>query len=298
MQAEINPTLECVVQGADILGEVPLWCDRTRQLWWVDVRRPAVQSYDPATGAHRAWRLAPEMVTGSIALRESGGLVLATPGGFYGYDPAQALPPTLICDPGLGGAGMRLNDGKCDRRGRFWAGSMHDTLREPKGVLYRLDPDHSCHAMLDGFVLPNALSWSPDDRTMYFADTHNQMMWAFDYDLDDGAISNRRVFKDWTHQLGRPDGATVDAEGYVWHTMVATGHLVRLDPKGRVDRVIQLPVTNPTCPAFGGEGLRSLYITSHSQRIAPERLAAEPWAGALLRLDVGVAGLPEPRYQG
>ena len=92
--------------------------------------------------------------------------------------------------------------------------------------------------------------------------------------------------------------ATVDAEGCVWHTMVATGHLVRLDPKGRVDRVIQLPVTNPTCPAFGGKGLRTLYVTSHSQRIAPERLAAEPWAGALLSLDVGVAGLPEPRYQG
>ena len=125
---------------------------------------------------------------------------------------------------------------------------MLDQKREPAGTLYRFDPDHRCHAMLDGFVLPNALSWSPDDRSMYFADTHNQVIWVFDYDLDDGAISNRRVFKDWTHQPGRPDGATVDADGYVWNCMVATGQLVRLAPDGRVDRVIQLPVTNPTCP--------------------------------------------------
>ena len=120
--------------------------------------------------------------------------MLATNHGLYFYDPPAACRRKPSSTPKATKPGHRLNDGKCDRRGRFWVGSMLDQKREPAGTLYRFDPDHRCHAMLDGFVLPNALSWSPDDRSMYFADTHNQVIWVFDYDLDDGAISNRRVF--------------------------------------------------------------------------------------------------------
>jgi len=290
--------IEVVVQAADILGEVPLWCGRTKRLWWVDVRRPALQSYDPATGKHTAQRLHPELITGSIALREQGGFLLAAPGGLFVFDPDSGEPAQRIADPLKGASGMRLNDGKCDRRGRFWVGSMHDTQRDPLGTLYRLDPDGRCSAKLDGFVLPNAISFSPDDRSMYFADTHRQVIWVFDYDIDDGEISNRRVFKDWTHQKGRPDGATLDAEGFIWNCMVTTGQLVRLAPDGRVDRTIQLPISHPTCPAFGGEQLDTLYVTSHSQRFTPEQQAAEPLAGALFAIDVGVRGLPEPRFGG
>lgn len=288
--------IECVVQGADILGEVPLWCDRSQRLWWVDVRRPALQSYEPATGRHRAQRLAPELLVGSIALRETGGFLLATNHGLYLYDPDTGQAPQPLLNPEPDQPDNRLNDGKCDRRGRFWVGSMPDTRRTPEGKLYRFDPDHRCHVMLDDVVLPNSIAWSPDDRTMYFADTHRQVIWAFDYDLDDGVISNRRVFKNWTHQAGRPDGSTVDVDGCLWNAMVATGQLVRLTPEGRVDRIIQMPVTNPTCPAFGGSGLDTLYVTSHSQRV-PE-LAREPLAGGLFALDVGVGGLPEPRFRG
>jgi sugar lactone lactonase YvrE len=298
MTLETDLPIECVVQCADILGEVPRWCDREQRLWWVDVRRPALQSWQPQTQHYAALRLHPELVCGSMALRESTGFLLATGTGLYLFDPDRGLPAQRIADPENGKIGMRMNDGRCDRRGRFWVGSMHDTQREPLGTLYRVDADHSCHAMLDGFVLPNALSWSPDDKSMYFADTHNQMVWVFDYDIDAGVISNRRVFKDWTHQLGRPDGATVDAEGFMWLCMVATGQLVRLAPDASVVRTIQLPVTNPTCPAFGGERLDRLYITSHSQRFSPEQQAREPLAGALLSLDVGVCGLPEPRFAG
>ena len=298
MKTETDLHIDCVVQSADILGEVPRWCERSQRLWWVDVRRPALQYVHPASGRYAAQRLHPDLVTGSMALRESAGFVLATGTGIYLYDPATELPAQRIAHPEDGRPGMRLNDGKCDRRGRFWVGSMHDTQRDPVGTLYRLDADHSCTAMLDGFVLPNSLCWSPDDKTMYFSDTHNQVLWAFDYDIDAGAISNRRVLKDWTYQVGRPDGATVDAEGFLWICMVASGQLMRLASDGRIDRTIQLPVTNPTCPAFGGERLDRLYITSHSQRFTPEQQAREPLAGALLALDVGVCGLPEPRFAG
>jgi len=296
MKIETNVTIDCVVQCADILGEVPRWCADTQRLWWVDVRRPALQCWEPATQQYTARRLHPDMVTGSMALRREGGFLFATGSGVYLEDAPGVQAARRIAHPEEGKPGMRLNDGKCDRRGRFWVGSMHDTVRDPLGTLYRIDADHSCTAMLDGFVLPNSLAWSPDDRTMYFADTHNQLMWAFDYDIEAGSISNRRIFKDWTHQIGRPDGATVDAEGFVWVCMVASGHLVRLAPDGRVDRSIQLPVTNPTCPAFGGDNLATLYITTHSQRFTPGQQALEPLAGALLSLDVGVRGLPEPCF--
>jgi len=296
MMIETDVPIDCVVQCADILGEVPRWCDRSQKLWWVDVRRPALQSFEPATGRYAALRLPPDLVTGSMALREGGGFLLATGNGFFLLDPQSGEAPACIGHPEQGNVGMRMNDGRCDRRGRFWVGSMHDTLREPKGTLYRLDPDHSIHVMLKDFVLPNSITWSPDDRTMYFADTHRQMVWSFDYDIDEGKISNRRVFKDWTHQAGRPDGAVVDAEGCLWTCMIATGHLVRQAPDGRVLRTIDLPVTNPTCPAFGGPGLDTLFITSHSQRLSHAEHAREPLAGALLALNVGTTGLQESRF--
>ena len=293
-----DDAIRCVVQGADILGEVPIWDDRTQRLWWVDVRRPAFQCYDPATGRFQARRLHPDLLIGSYAFREAGGVVMGTNSGVYLYDPEGDLPPQRIAHPVGDVPSMRLNDGKCDHRGRFWVGSMHDLRREPLGTLYRIDADHSWRAMFDGFVLPNSLAWSPDDKTMYFADTHNQVIWAFDFDIDDGAISNRRVFKDWTSQKGRPDGSTVDTDGCLWNCLVATGQVVRLTPDGRVDRIIQMPVTNPTCPAFGGKTLDTLYVTSHSQRFSPEQHALEPLAGALFAVDTGVHGLPESRFAG
>lgn len=290
--------IQCVVRAADILGEVPLWCERTRKLWWVDIHRAALQSYDPLTGKHTAQRVAIDMQIGAIALREQGGFLLATNSGFYLFDPASAQPPQFLHHPEADKPGNRLNDGRCDRRGRFWVGSMHDVRREPEGTLYRFDADYSCHAKLDGIVVPNALAWSLDNRTMYFADTHKLVIWAFDFDIDDGAMSNRRVFKDWSHQMGRPDGTAIDAEGYLWVCMVTTGELIRMAPDGSVDRVIQTPVTNPTCPAFGGDKLDTLYFTSHTLRLTPEILAAQPYSGGLFAVDVGVKGVPEPRFAG
>jgi sugar lactone lactonase YvrE len=298
MDIEYDHPVSCAVQCADILGEVPLWCNHSQKLWWVDVRRPALQSFSPSTQEYSAIRLHPDLVTGSYALRSDGSFLLATAAGLFLLDPRSGKAAQRIAHPEEGKPGMRLNDGKCDRQGRFWVGSMHDTLREPLGTLYRVDPNHSVHTMLTDFVLPNSLCWSPDGHTLYFADTHQQMVWQFDYDTQYGEISNRRVFKDWRGQVGRPDGATVDAEGFLWTCMVASGHLVRQDPSGTIVRTIQLPVTNPTCPCFGGPELDTLYITSHSQRFTHEEQVKEPWAGAVLQLQVGVKGIAEPRFKG
>jgi sugar lactone lactonase YvrE len=287
--------IDCVVQAADILGEIPLWCDRTSLLWWIDGKRPALQSYDPATGRHRAFRLPEHLIVGSIALTQEGGFLLAANTGLYRFDPTNGLPPAQVLDLSESENGNRLNDGRCDPDGRFWVGSMPiDAGRKATGSLYRIDAPAVCTRVLGDVMLPNSLCWSPDGGTMYFAETILRVTFAFDF--DNGTISNRRVFKEWNDRKGMPDGSAVDQDGCVWTAILGDGQLVRLTPKGAVDTVIDMPVRYPTCPVFGGNDLATLFVTSHSQRYSPERLAQNPLAGSLFAVDVGYRGLPEHRF--
>ena len=191
-----------------------------------------------------------------------------------------------------------MNDGKPDRQGRFWAGSMHDPQIRATGALYELDPDLQWRRMIDGVTVSNALAWSPDGKTMYYGDSTARTVWAWDFDTDSGDIANRRVFLDEAAIGGPPDGATVDAEGCYWLTVPLTGKVNRYDPRGRLDRSIDLPVSNPTCVAFGGDRLDTLYITSATFMVPPEDLLNQPLAGALLAVDVGVRGLPDALFRG
>lgn len=288
---------ECVVNDRNLVGELPMWCARTGLLWWIDVRKPAMYSYDPDSRIRSTYPLPEKQVVGSYVFRERGGMVLALRDGFYGFDPTNGRLD-LLHDPEADKPENRLNDGKCDRRGRYWAGSMFDPRRDPLGSFYRFDPDHSCHYQFNDIVIPNAVAFSLDDKTLYFGDTTRQMIWAFDFDLDAGVISNRRVFRDMTGQPGRPDGATVDAEGYLWNAEFAGRRIVRYAPDGSVDRVIPTPASNPTCCGFGGRNLDVLFVTTSCARFTPEQLAAEPLSGALLAIDVGVRGVAEPRFAG
>jgi sugar lactone lactonase YvrE len=285
----------CVVSARALLGEGPVWDAGAQALWWVDIRGPAVHRYEPRTGAARQWPM-PEEV-GSLALRRDGTLLLALRTGFAFFDPATGA---IVGggNPEPDQPDNRLNDGKCDRRGRFWVGSMHVSGRQPTGALYRLDPDLSWHRVAGGITVPNSLAFAPDDRTIYFADTPSREIAAYDFDPDRGALGRRRVFATVPEGAGYPDGSTVDAEGYLWSAHWDGGRLTRYAPDGRVDRVIELPVTRPTCPAFGGERLDVLYVTTASVRLDAAELARQPWAGGLLALDVGVRGLPEPRFGG
>lgn len=288
---------QCVVNDRNLVGEMPMWCPRTHQLWWIDVRKPAMFSYDPATKERVVYPLPAGQTIGSFVFRAQGGMVLATRDGFYGFDPASGKLD-FIHHPETDKPQNRLNDGKCDRRGRYWVGSMFDPQRDPLGSFYRFDPDHSCHFQFNDIIIPNAVAFSLDDKTLYFGDTTKQMIWAFDFDLDAGRISNRRVFQDLTGNPGRPDGATVDAEGFLWNAEFAGKRIVRYAPDGRVDRVIPTPASNPTCCGFGGPKLDTLYVTTSCARYTDEQFAAEPLAGALLAIDVGVRGVAEPLFAG
>jgi L-arabinonolactonase len=285
--------VEVAARGADRLGECPLWDEREKMLWWVDSRWPAVKRLDPASGAVMMLVL-PEVI-GSIAFREKGGLLAATKSGLHFLDPASGALEARA-NPEAHLPENRFNDGRCDRQGRFWAGTMCDVRRDPTGSLYRFDAELTCTRLRNGIIIPNSLAFSPDGRTMYFADTNRHTIWAYDYDPASGAAANERVFADTG--AGRPDGSCVDADGCLWNAEYGAWRLVRYTPAGKVDRVIEVPIANPTCCVFGGEDLGTLYVTTATQRLTPEELAKQPLAGSLLALQAGVRGLPEGRFAG
>lgn len=297
--------VECVLEARATLGECPVWCPREAALYWIDTEGTALHCFDPATGDDRAWPL-PEHI-GSLALRERGGVVAAMASGFHFIDLETGAVEKLI-DPEADIAENMFNDGKCDRRGRFWAGSACKDYTNPPpgptGALYRLDPDLTCHKMDDGIYESNTLAWSPDNRIMYFGDSTSGVIYAYDFDIEAGSIANRRVFAR-TADVAPPlpagaaaDGSTIDAEGFLWSCFWDGWRVVRYAPDGAIDRVVEMPVQRPTSAMFGGADLGTLYITSARTGLSDGDLAEQPLAGGLFAYDAGVKGMPEPRFAG
>ncbi len=276
----------------DILGECPLWDERLCCLYWVDIRLPAIRRLNAASGAVETFAM-PGLV-GCIALVDDGRLLVALPRQIALFDPLTGVLQDFV-DPPPMPPEHRFNDGRCDRQGRFWVGTMHNDTRAPEGVLYCLEGHRPLRMVRSGICIPNSLAFSPDGGTMYFADSLRYTLFAYDYDRARGQTSGERMLAT-TQPPAFPDGSTVDAEGFLWNAEFNGARLVRYAPDGRIDRVVELPVERPTCCAFGGNGLDVLYVTTASQKMTPEELRAQPLAGALLALDVGVRGLPEPRF--
>lgn len=287
-------TIELAVDCRNQLGEGPIWDIHEQALYWVDIAGRKLQRFDIASRSVRRWMM-PERIA-SFALRRSSGMVLALESGFAFFEPLTE-EFRWIARPEATNGRNRFNDGKCDSSGRFWAGTMDDAGTEYTGSLYRLDSDLTVHRMEDGLGIPNSLAWSPDDRTFYFADTLDGRIYAYDYDAPSGAISRKRLFVS-TSDPGSPDGSAIDSEGYLWNAEWDGWRIVRYAPDGSVDRVITLPVQKPTSCAFGGPDLRRLYVTSARWDLAPSDLAAQPWAGGVLVMQVDVAGLPAARFAG
>ncbi len=276
------------------LGESPLWCAQTESLYWVDIDAQLLYRTDPDTDEHHAQPLPGR--PGSVMLTpEPGVLVVAIEDSLMRFDWATgSLSRLIMMDPVPMDA--RLNDGRADARGRVWVGSMDESDDDPPvgGHLYRVDNNGGCHAVLDSVGTSNGLAFSPDGATMYWADSARATVWRFDFDSESGTISERRVFLDFTDLPGLPDGACVDAEGCYWVACVYGFAVLRATPDGRVDRVIDLPVEKPSMPAFGGRNLDRLFITSISSGGRRPSADLDDNAGALLEVDPGVRGLPEP----
>ncbi|MGH7001968.1 MAG: SMP-30/gluconolactonase/LRE family protein, partial [Stellaceae bacterium] len=295
---EVSGAVEIRRVGAtkDRLGEGPLWDVTEQALYWVDSMDRIIHRYDPARGEFRDWTLPAEI--GSMALREMGGAVLSLATGLHLFDFASGQA-TLVIDPESNEPRTRFNDGKVDRQGRFVAGTMAREIRDrPLGALYRLNPNLSLETMEREIIVSNGPGFSPDGKTLYFADSPLRAIFAFDYDPAGGPLRNKRKLIDTAPLDTAPDGATVDAEGFIWSALVLSGRIGRFAPDGRLDRIIDVPVSFPTSVMFGGPDLDILFVTSISEPLRG-RTPSEPEAGGLLAIHgLGVRGLPEPRFRG
>ena len=290
-----EPEATCVLPARARLGECPLWSPGEARLYWVDIDGRAIHRYDPVSGEDevrdtlgRPTALALTDVPGRLLVALERGLA------FFDWAAGDArdwIPLELLAE-------NRLNDGRCDPAGRFWVGSMFDPAEAGRstGSLYRVSPDGTAMTARTEVGVSNGLAFSPDGRTMYFADTPRLTVCAFDYDPDTGDATNERVFLDFTSLPGRPDGACVDADGCYWIACVFGWAVLRVTPDGKVDRQISLPVEKPTMPAFGGADLSTLFITSIGGGGTHKVDPAQPEAGGLFAIDVGVRGVPEPHF--
>lgn len=287
--------VRCAVPGQDLLGETPLWCERTQSLLWLDIDGGCLQRFHPASGRRDRFEFEQRHV-GSLALTSTPGVVL------LGIDLGLHLfhlghgelrPLCQVEDATLDN---RLNDGRCDAAGRFWVGTMDNQLHRPSGAFYRVDPDGSVHRQFGDVIVSNTVALSPAQDRLYFSDTRRFCTWQFDLDVATGQLSHRRPFADHAATRWRPDGACVDAQGCVWNAIFAAGRVVRFTPEGRIDRVVELPVTNPTCVCLGGPQLRTLFVTTARKFLGREQLRHEPLAGSVLAVEVEVPGLAEHRF--
>ena len=294
-----TPQAELVLDARNATGESPVWQAAEQALYWVDIPARELCRWSPATGQLSRWQ-APEMLACVammpaantwIAGAESGLFQLELKdGGQVGFERLAAVSHAL--------PGMRFNDGRCDRQGRFLAGTMLMNMAAGAsvGCVYSYESHSKMTKLLDGFITPNGMAFSPDGRTMYLSDSHPsvQSVWAFDYDTGTGTPSNRRLFIDMQPLPGRPDGAAVDADGGYWICGNDAGLVHRFTPDGKLDRSLAVPVKKPAMCAFGGAGLDTLFVTS----IRPEGvdLSDQPLAGGVFALRPGVRGLPEPVF--
>lgn len=290
MTVNAPPAVELVLDAKALLGEGAIWHAQKQLLYWIDIDPGLVHIYDPATNQDRTLSLGQPV--GTIVPRAKGGAMVALRDGFAALD-LESGKLEMWSNPEAG-SGNRFNDGKCDPRGRFWAGTIG------KGAaLWRLDPDRSTTRMVEGVECSNGIAWSLDRKTMWYIDTPTNRVDAFDYDDATGKISKRRPLVTVPREQGFPDGSTLDAAGNLWVALWDGWAVVCYDTKtGKELRRIPVPVKKITSCAFGGRDFETLYITTSRHGIKPEGDPQQPLAGGLFKCVPGVKGLPAPEFGG
>ena len=289
----MNPV--AIVPCANTLGEGPLWNDRDGKLWWTDIHESRLHRYDPDSGAVETFET-PERLCSYAFLPDKGDRILAAFETGLAYYDVATKTADWIARPEQG-TGRRFNDGRTDRQGRFWVGTLVEDAAKAgaaSGSLFRFDGKLA--PQFGGVTISNSLCASPDGRTLYFTDTPTKVILAFDLDPETGAISGKRVFAEVTE--GYPDGAVTDSEGCLWSARWGAGEVVRHAPDGEVMSRLKVPAKQSTCVAFGGPDLKTLFVTSAREGYDAAALAEDPQAGNLFVYRVDVAGLPSVPFGG
>lgn len=291
------PQPEVLVQCNCLLGEGPVWDAANNCIYWVDILPGDIHRYSADTKNHETFNVG--HMAGAMALRKTGGLIAALQNGFafVDFDKKTVKP---ITDPEAHLPGNRFNDGKCDPAGRFWAGTMPLTEKEPVGSLYMLDTDLSVSLKVPGVTISNGLAWNSDSTIMYYIDTPTKYIVAYDYDINIGIITNKRIAIDVRHEKGYPDGMTIDTNGMLWVAYYGGWEVVQYNP--HTDEVLQridFPVSNITCCTFGGPAMNDLYVTSARKELSADEIEKQPDAGCLFIVkNIGATGLLPVAFAG
>ena len=273
--------VELAFETKAILGEGPSWDSKQNVLYWTDIASNVVHLYDPKKGTNKTIHIGQNV--GAVVVDENDDLLLAAENGFY---PEKSLSEN------------RFNDGKCDAKGRFWAGTMEKAGNNPTGSLYCLDSSVNVEKKLSNLTTSNGMAWNMANDTMYFIDTPTRNIYVFDYDLETGAITNQRVAFTFPEELGFPDGMTIDTDDKLWIAGWGNGKLSRWDPvKGELISTIEIPAKQVTSCTFGGENLDTLYITTARIGLSERELEDWPLSGSLFRLKAEVGGLAAYRFK-
>ncbi len=283
-----------ILEARARLGEGPFWHPDEQLLYWVDIYNHRVHQFNPATGATQFFDVGE--VVGCIAPAGTNRLIMGERHRLTFLDTISGKV-TPILDIEDNQPDIRLNDGKCDRIGRFWFGSM-SSKGEPQGNLYRYDLDGSLHTLQTGLTISNGLGWSPDDKNFYLTDSPLQTIYAFDFDSESGSISNRRILIDLKPESFFPDGLTVDKDGCIWSAMWDGWCIIRFDPQGKEMMRVMMPVQRPTSCTFGGEDLMTLYITTASVGLSEAEIQNSFYSGDLFSLQANTSGLPAHHFKG
>jgi sugar lactone lactonase YvrE len=287
----------CILEIRSRLGEGPLWQAAERRLYWLDLLRPAIYRFDPASGRNEQLRADIGSYIGGLVFRQRGGWIVVKEDGISAVDAGSGRRQVLL-HPEADLPGNWFNDCKCDRQGRLWTGSADRGEKDPTGNLYVIDAGLGVRKIDSGIICANGPAFSPDGKAAYFADSFARQIFRYEIDPSSGAVGARGPFATVPDEAGVPDGMTVDAEGFLWNAHWDGWRVTRYAPDGRIDRVIKLPVPRPTAPAFGGEDLKTLYITTASDGLSESQLQEAPLSGSLFACEPGVRGLLEPGFAG
>jgi L-arabinonolactonase len=284
-----------VIPVRNVLGECISWHHETQSLWWTDIQARRLFRHDPAMRTTQSFAT-PERLASFGFSRETDKFIAAFETGIALYDPhTQAL--SWLCRPHLETRDIRFNDGRVDRQGRFWTGTMIEgpEAAPSSAALYSIDHTRALRPQVDNIAISNGICWSPDGTRMYFADSPTRTIYAYDFDGETGTIANRRVFAR-TPEGAYPDGANVDSEGFLWSAHWGAGKVVRYAPDGTIDRALTVPAEQPTCVAFGGPKLDLIFVASARDGLAKDALARQPSAGDVFIYKAPVPGIADGRY--
>ena len=279
--------------GRDFMGENPIWSTGANRLVWLDILAPALRTFSPDSA--EATRIDLPEITGGLAEATGDRLILLGRHGIFEFDPATGSHALLI-SPEADKPDNRFNTAAVDAAGNLWAGTVAVNHEAGRGSLYRISPDLRIHKALSRTGLPKNVAWSLDNQTLYYSDGADGVVYAFDFDLGSGSLGNRRVLIEGSRETGIPNGITVDAEGHLWAAMLGGWAVRRFAPDGKPGQSIQLPIPMPTNLCFGGDGLKTLFVTSTYLRVPPGYSTSAPLSGNLFAVSVDVPGRPARRF--